>query len=112
MTGYLKYNGLLESSDQLDFGQNNHGYRYFLKLSSPGELLDSSSDLIPTNDLLHEIPEGYDITYKGMLILTEKYSELYAVIFLNPNDNFDSVLDEIKPTLDSIRFTSYTKIQN
>jgi hypothetical protein len=35
MTTYLKYKGLLESSDQLDFGQNNHGYRYFLNLSSP-----------------------------------------------------------------------------
>ena len=112
MTQYLKYKGLLESSDQIDFGQNNHGYRYFLNLSSPSELLDSSSGLIPTKDFLREIPEGYDIPYKGMLILTEKHSELYAIIFLNPNDNFDVVLKEINPTLDSIRLTSYTKMEN
>ena len=112
MTEYLKYKGLLESSDQIDFGQNNRGYRYFLNLSSPSELLDTSSDLIPTNDFLQEIPEGYDIPYKGMLILTEKHSELYAIIFLNPNDNFDLILKEINPTLDSIRLTSYTKMEN
>jgi hypothetical protein len=105
MTTYLKYKGLLESSDQLEFGQNNHGYRYFLNLSSPSKLLDSSSGLIPVNDFLKEIPAGYDIPYKGMLILTEKHSELYAIIFLSPNDNFDSVLNEINPTLDSIRLT-------
>lgn len=112
MTGYLKYKGILESSDQLDFGQNNHGYRYFLNLSSPSKLLDSSSGLIPANDFLQEIPEGYDIPYKGMLILTEKHSELYAIIFLSPKDNFDSVLNEINQTLDSIRLTIYTKMEN
>ena len=112
MIGYLKYKGLLESSDQLDFGQNDHGYRYFLNLSSPSKLLDSSSGIIPANDFLKEIPVGYDIHYKGMLILTEKYSELYAIIFLSPKDNFDSALDEINPTLDSIRLTIYTKMEN
>lgn len=112
MTGYLKYKGILESSDQLDFGQNNHGYRYFLNLSSPSKLLDSSSGLIPANDFLQEIPEGYDIPYKGMLILTEKHSELYAIIFLSPKDNFDSVLNEINQTLNSIRLTIYTKMEN
>lgn len=112
MTEYLKYKGLLESSDQIDFGKNNHGYRYFLNLSSPSELLHSSSGLIPTKDFLQEIPEGYDIPYKGMLILTEKHGELYAIIFLNPNNNFDVVLKEINPTLDSIRLTSYTKMEN
>ena len=112
MTGYLKYKGILESSDQLDFGQNNHGYQYFLNLSSPSKLLDSSSGLIPANDFLQEIPEGYDIPYKGMLILTEKHSELYAIILLSPKDNFDSVLNEINQTLDSIRLTIYTKMEN
>jgi hypothetical protein len=112
MTQYLKYKGLLETSDQIDFGQNNHGYRYLLNLSSPSELLDSSSGLIPTNDFLQEIPEGYDIPYKGMLIVTEKHSELYAIIFLSPKDKFNSVLEEINPTLDSIRLTAYTKLEN
>lgn len=112
MTTYLKYKGLLESSDQLEFGQNNHGFRYFLNLSSPSKLLDSSSGLIPANDFLKEIPVGYDIPYKGILILTEKHRELYAIIFLSPQHNFDSALNEIKPTLDSIRLTVYTKMQN
>jgi hypothetical protein len=60
MTTYLKYKGLLESSDQLDFGQNNHGYRYFLNLSSPSNILDSSSGLILANHFLKEIPAGYN----------------------------------------------------
>jgi len=47
-----------------------------------------------------------------MLIVTEKHSELYAIIFLSPKDNFNSVLDEINPTLDSIRLTAYTKLEN
>jgi hypothetical protein len=112
MTGYLKYKGILESADQLTFGQNNHGYRYFLNLSSPSKLLNSSSGLIPANDFLREIPQGYDIPYKGMLILTQKYNGLYAIIFLNPKDKFDSILNEMKPTLDSIQLTSYTKMEN
>jgi len=58
-----------------------YGCRYFLNLSSPSKLLDSSSDLIPANDFLKEIPAGYDIPYKGMLILIEKHSELNAIIF-------------------------------
>lgn len=103
---------MLEASDQIDFGQNNHGYRYLLNLSSPSELLDSSSGLIPTKDFLQEISEGYDIPYEGMLIVTEKHSELYAIIFLSPKDNFNSVLQEINPTLDSIRLTAYTKLEN
>jgi hypothetical protein len=47
-----------------------------------------------------------------MLILTEKHSELYTIIFLSPQDNFDSVLNEINPTMDSIRLTVYTKMEN
>ena len=112
MTEYLKYKGLLESSDQLNFGINNHGYRYFLNLSSPSTLLDSSSGLIPAKDFLQEIPEGYDIPYKGMIILTEKHGELFAIIFLNPKDNFESVLNKIKPSLDSIQLTAYTRMEN
>ena len=112
LTEYLKYKGILESADQLTFGLNNHGYRYFLNLSSPSKLLNSSSGIIPANDLLRQIPQGYDIPYKGILILTQKHNEIYAIIFLNPTDKFDSILNEIQPTLDSIQFTSYTAMEN
>jgi hypothetical protein len=45
MTEYLKHKGVLESADKLTFDQSNHGYRYFLNLSSPSKLLNSSSGL-------------------------------------------------------------------
>jgi len=112
MTEYLKFKGVLESADQLTFGHSNHGYRYFLNLSSPSKLLDSSSGLIPKNDFLREIPQGYDVPFKGMLILTQKQNELFAIIFLNPKENFDSMLNEIRPTLDSIQLKSYTAMDN
>ena len=112
MTEYLKHKGILESADQLTFGQSNHGYRYFLNLSSPSKLLNSSSGIIPENDFLSKIPQGYDVPFKGMLILTQKQNELYAIIFLSPKENFDSILNEIQPTLDSIQLISYTAMPN
>ena len=105
MTGYLKYKGVLESADRLTFGHSNYGYRYFLNLSSPSQLLDSSSGLIPKNEFLSKIPEGYDVPFKGMLIITQKHKELYAIIFLNPKEKFDSMLNQIQPTLDSIQLS-------
>lgn len=104
MTEYLKHKGILESADQLTFGHSNNGYRYLLNLSSPSKLLNSSSGIIPENDFLRKIPQGYDVPFKGMLILTQKQNELYAIIFLNPKEEFDSILNEIQPTLDSIQF--------
>ena len=112
MTEYLKHKVILESSDQLTFCQSNHGYRYFLNLSSPSKLLNSSSGIIPENDFLSKIPQGYDVPFKGMLILTQKQNELYAIIFLSPKENFDSILNEIQPTLDSIQLISYTAMPN
>ena len=105
MTGYLKYKGVLESADRLTFGHSNYGHRYFLNLSSPSILLDSSSGLIPKNEFLSKIPEGYDVPFKGMLIITQKHKELYAIIFLNPKEKFDSMLIQIQPTLDSIQLS-------
>jgi hypothetical protein len=74
--------------------------------------LNSSSGLIPKNDFLSEIPQGYDIPFKGMLILTQKHDDLFAIIFLNPKEKFDSMLKEIQPTLDSIELTPYTVMEN
>jgi len=112
MTGYLKYKGVLEDADTVEFGHGNQGYRYFLNLSSPSELLNSSTGLIPKNEFLQEIPQGYDVPFKGMLILTQKHNDIFAIIFLNPKDEFDSMLNEIQPTLDSIQLTNYTKMEN
>ena len=112
MKGYLKHKGVLEYADKVEFGQGNQGYSYFLNLSSPSELLNSSSGLIPKNELLREIPQGYDVPFKGMLILTQKHNDLFAIIFLNPKEKFDSMLNQIKPTLDSIQLTSYTITEN
>lgn len=112
MTEYLKHKGILESADQLTFGQSNQGYRYLLNLSSPSKLLNSSSGIIPENDFLRKIPQGYDVPFKGMLILTQKQNELYAIIFLSPKEKFDSILNEIQPTLDSIQLTGYTAAPN
>jgi hypothetical protein len=112
MTGYLKYKDILEYSDKVTFGHSNLGHRYFLNLSSPSKLLNSSSGLIPKNDFLSEIPQGYDVPFKGMLILTQKQDDLFAIIFLNPKEKFDSMLKEIQPTLDSIELTSYTVMEN
>ena len=68
--------------------------------------------IIPENEFLREIPQGYDVPFKGMLILTQKQDDLFAIIFLNPKEKFDSMLKEIQPTLDSIELTSYTVMEN
>ena len=112
MIGYLKYKDIVEYSDKVTFGHSNLGHRYFLNLSSPSKLLNSSTGIIPKNDFLSEIPQGYDVPFKGMLILTQKQDDLFAIIFLNPKEKFDSMLKEIQPTLDSIELTSYTVMEN
>jgi hypothetical protein len=102
VTQFLADKGVLESADQFTFGHSNSGYRYFLNLSSPSKLLDSFSGLPQIGSFLPTIPEGYDVPYKGMLILTQKQGDLYAIVFLSPKENFDSIVNQIKPTLDSI----------
>src|SRR4249919_1568019 len=106
VTQFLTDKGVLESADQISFGHSNYGYRYILNLSSPSKLLDSFSGLPQIGSFLTTIPEGYDVPYKGMLILTQKQGDLYAIIFLTPKENFDSILNEIKPTIDSIELSN------
>ena len=101
---FLTDKGVLESSDQISFGHSNYGYRYILNLSSPSKLLNSFSGLPQISSFLTTIPQGYDVPYKGMLILTQKQGNLYAIIFLSPIENFDSILKDIKPSVDSIQF--------
>jgi len=106
VTQFLADKGVLESTDQIYFGHSNSGYMYFLNLSSPSKFLDSFSGLPQVGSFLPTIPQGYDVPYKGMLILTQKQGDLYAIVFLSPKEHFDSLLNQIKPTLDSIQLTN------
>jgi hypothetical protein len=108
MSQFLTNQGVLESEDQVSFGQNNYGYRYFLNLSSPSKLLNSSSGLLPEGGVFGKIPKETDVPYKGMLVITEKQGDLYAILFGSPRENFDSLLNEIKPTIDSIQLSNST----
>jgi hypothetical protein len=112
MGQFLTYKGVLESVDQTSFGHGNSGYRYFLNLSSPSKLVNSSSGLLPEGGVFGKIPKDTDVPYKGMLIITEKQGDLYAILFGSPRENFDSVLNEIKTTIDSIQLTNSTKDTN
>jgi hypothetical protein len=103
---FLTDKGVLETADQISFGHSNYGYRYILNLSSPSKLLNSFSGLPQIGSFLTTIPQGYDVPYKGMLILTQKQGDLYAIIFLSPIEHFDSVLRDIKASMDSIQFNS------
>jgi hypothetical protein len=42
---------------------------------------------------------------KIMVISTQKDNEIYEFALISPLNNFDEVLNEIKPTLDSIKIT-------
>jgi hypothetical protein len=103
---FLADKGVLESADQLSFGRSNYGYRYLVNLnvSSGAEILNSSA--IQGGELLSNLPEGYDVPFKGMLILTEKQGDLYAIALFSPKETFDSKLNEIQPTLDSIQLSN------
>jgi hypothetical protein len=101
MGQFLANKGVLESADQLSFGHSNYGYRYILNLNhSSLELLNSSSAVIQEGD--------YDVPLKEMWIVTEKQGDIYGIFFGSPRENFDSVLNEIKPFLDSIQLTNST----
>jgi len=106
---FLANQGVLESADQASIGHGNHGYRYLLNLSSPSKLLNSSSGLLPPQGgVFGKIPKEKDVPYKGMLFITEKQGNLYAILFASPKGSFDYVLNAIKPTIDSIQFTNST----
>lgn len=95
--------GLLEYADQITFGRSNYGYRYFLNLSSPLDLVKVFPALV-----MPSIPKDVDVPFKMMVILTEKRGDLYAIFFLSPTAIFDSKLKEIQPTLDSIQLSNST----
>jgi hypothetical protein len=103
----LTDNGELESTDRMSFGHNNsnYGYRYFVNLNISAK---SSPGLMQQSDFFSEIREGHYRPFKAMMILTEKQGDLYAISLFSPRENFDSKLNEIQPTIDSIQFTNST----
>lgn len=99
--------GVLESADQITFGHSNYGYRYFLNLSSASKLANTSG-FAQEGSILDMIRHGFDVPFKGMLILTEKQGDLYLIVLLSPRENFDSVLKELQPSIDSIQLSNST----
>lgn len=104
--GLAQYGGppLLEHTDELSFGQSNYGYRFFLNLSS--SLVSERLSGTPLEGLISDmVHDTNNRPFKGMLILAEKQGGLYVITLLSPRDNFDSVLKELEPTIDSIQLT-------
>lgn len=102
--------GVLESTDQITFGHSNFGYRFFLDLSSPSKL--NSSGMASEGTYLSAIPKNGAVPFKVMLILSHKQGDLYAIYLQSPKLNFDSILNQIKPTLDSIELNNSTALSN
>jgi len=88
LTQFFSDKGILESADQITFGHSNSGYRYFLNLSSPSKLLDSFSGLPQVGSFLPTLPEGYDVPYRGILILTQNQCEIVCDSNAEPKREF------------------------
>ena len=106
--------GVLESTDQTTFGKSNYGYRYFVNvnLSSLSKVLNSSDTLLNNSAIPAMLSSGSNVPFKGMLILALKQGDFYGIFFLSPKENFDSKLNELKPTLDSIELSNSTALTN
>ena len=101
---FLADSGALESADQLSFGHSNYGFRYFLNLSAlPAMKEDAMFVMLNSFGFGHYA--SADVPMKLMIILTEKHKDLYGILLTSPRENFDSVLNEIKPTIDSIQLS-------
>jgi hypothetical protein len=134
--------GVLESTDQTTFGKSNYGYRYFvnLNISSLSNVLNSSATLVNNSAIPGMSPDtlvnnsaipgmspdtlvnnsaipgmlssGSDVPFKGMLIIALKQGDFYGIFFLSPRENFDTKMNELKPTLDSIQLSNSTSPWN
>lgn len=102
---FLADSGALESADQLSFGHSNYGFRYFLNLSALPAMKEDAM-FVMLNSLGFGNYASVDVPMKLMIILTEKHKDLYGILLTSPRDNFDSVLSDIKPTIDSIQLSS------
>ena len=99
---------LLESTDELSLGHGNYGYRYFLNLSA-SEVSDRLSGSTLEGLIADMISDTNNLPFKGMLIWTEKQGDFYTITLLSPRNNFDSVMKEMRPTLDSIQLSNSTE---
>ena len=85
---------------------------------SPNTLLNNSAiprmpDTLLNNSAIPAmLSSGSNVPFKGMLILALKQGDFYGIFFLSPKDNFDSKLNELKPTLDSIELSNSTALTN
>jgi hypothetical protein len=125
---FLADKGILESTDQTTFGKSNYGYRYFVNLnpSSLSNVLNSSDTLVNNSAIPGMSPDtlvnnsaipgmlssGSGVPFKGMFILALKQGDFYGIFFLSPRQNFDSVMKEIQPTIDSIQLGNSTALAN
>jgi len=109
---FLAEKGLLNSTDKVTFGKSNYGYRYFVDLSSLPKLLNSSNTSVNKNTFPGLLYSDHNFPFKMMVILSQKQGDLYGVFFLSPKQNFDSTLNELKPTIDSIQLSNSTSLAN
>jgi hypothetical protein len=94
----LDTKGWLESANRIPFDDTDYAYRIILKPSS------LSSTPFVNSSLLSNMPnELQNVPFKMMLILSQKEGDFYVIVFFSPNQNFDTALNELKPTLDSIQ---------
>ena len=107
----LAKRGFLNSTEQITFGHNNSGYRYFLNVLHPIKY-NKYTDSPREGSIGYWMRHSPDVPFKLMFILTEKQGELYLIFFGSPIENFDSKLSELKPTLDSIELTNSTALAN
>jgi hypothetical protein len=107
MAQFFANMGALESVDQMAFGRSNFGYRYFLNFPSYLSLVNTTS-WTPPETYFYPLFQNDNVPLKMMVILTQKQDDFYGIIFLSPRDNFDSKLNELKPTLDSIQLGNST----
>jgi hypothetical protein len=77
------------------------GLDTFIPKISPDTLMNNSA-------ILKMLSTGSQIPFKGMLILAMKQGDFYGIFFLSPRQNFDTVFNQVKPTLDSIELTNST----
>jgi len=125
---FLADKGVLVSTDQTTFGKSNYGYRYFvnLNISSLSNVLNSSATLVNNSAIPGMSPDtlvnnsaisgmlssGSGVSFKGMFILALKQGDFYGIFFLSPRENFDTKMNELKPTLDSIHLSNSTSLAN
>jgi hypothetical protein len=86
---------------------------------SPDTLVNNSAipgmspdTLVNNSAIPGMLSSGSDVPFKGMLIIALKQGDFYGIFFLSPRENFDTKMNELKPTLDSIQLSNSTSPWN